>query len=491
MSKEILKSFVIGTFLAAPFMLNAQAQITEIMYDIEGTDSGREWVEIRNVGSDPIDLTLWKLFEANTNHKITAVGSAELLSGAFAVIADNPDKFKADNPGFSGPLFDSAFSLSNAGEELSIKNADGTVIDSIIYDTTIGGGGDGNSLQRSGSMWIAALPTPGSQTTATETQSPPSQVGGTSDAEEGEGTAPPTVTAKNSSHSSQEAATISYSKPELEVSAGRPRLGFVGVPLHFEAKARSIKNVPLGNVVQSVWSMGDGAQRSGQFISHTYEFPGDYIVVLNSDIGGAGAVSRVNVRIVEPKVSISSMPGYIEVSNLDQNELNIGGWIVESEKERFVVAQDTLISSRSSIKIPTTMTKIAVPSEFVRIATPSGKIMAQTAASDGSSASAGVSDGQGVFVPEQLTEEVVRARIMAVLENGFLDRSDPMVASEVPALAVTEPLAGEDELASLPPSDTSAPERSATSTLPAAVIYTVPDRLERNWWTSLKSIFGK
>jgi len=57
----------------------AQVAITEIMYDLEGSDSGREWVEIHNTSSAEIDLADWKLYENNTNHGITGIGDNTTL----------------------------------------------------------------------------------------------------------------------------------------------------------------------------------------------------------------------------------------------------------------------------------------------------------------------------------------------------------------------------------------------------------------------------
>jgi hypothetical protein len=44
------------SFCAGPSIVCAQMVITEVMYDVEGTDSGREWIEIQNIGTENIDL---------------------------------------------------------------------------------------------------------------------------------------------------------------------------------------------------------------------------------------------------------------------------------------------------------------------------------------------------------------------------------------------------------------------------------------------------
>lgn len=132
------------------------------MYDLPGGDTGREWVEVTNTGSATVNLTTYRLFEADTNHKISiALGGAVLASGASAVIADNAAKFKTDWPTYTGVLFESAFSLSNTGETFSLKNGTSTTEDSVSYTSSWGGAGDSGSLHREGNSFVSALPTPG------------------------------------------------------------------------------------------------------------------------------------------------------------------------------------------------------------------------------------------------------------------------------------------------------------------------------------------
>ncbi len=147
-----------------PAFAHAQVVITEIMYDLaSGSDSGREWIEIFNAGNFPVTLTDFKVVENGASHKIGAVAGGDgVAAGSYAVIADNPAKFKTDYPTYSGQLFDSAFSLSNSGETIGIADAQGTTIDSVSY-TAASANGTGDSLQRapSSNVFGAGIPTPG------------------------------------------------------------------------------------------------------------------------------------------------------------------------------------------------------------------------------------------------------------------------------------------------------------------------------------------
>lgn len=148
--------------LEAPPAPVSNILISEIMYDFPDADTDREWVEILNNGSETVDLTGWKFFEAETNHSLILVqGSFILPAGGRAVIVDNPEKFLLDNTGYTGTILDSSFFLSNTGEQIAIKNNENIIIDEVTYDSGMGGAGDGNSLQKINGAWTAAVPTPG------------------------------------------------------------------------------------------------------------------------------------------------------------------------------------------------------------------------------------------------------------------------------------------------------------------------------------------
>jgi len=109
-------------------------RINEIMYNPQGSDSGREWIEIYNTADSTINITDWKLYESDVNHSLTLInGSLEIPAKNFAIIADNYQNFLADYPQFNGTLLDSSFSLTNTGEYLAIKNASLEIIDELTY----------------------------------------------------------------------------------------------------------------------------------------------------------------------------------------------------------------------------------------------------------------------------------------------------------------------------------------------------------------------
>jgi hypothetical protein len=177
MKTSAISSFI---FLAvfAPTAAWADIVVTEIMYDLpSGSDSGREWIEVYNTGTSAVKLTDWKFLENGTNHKITAVsGGADVQPNSYAVIADTAANFRADWPQFSGQLFDSAFSLSNAGETIALHDASSTMTNSVSYQSAWGASGDENTLNRVPNdigVFVARTPSPDAAMSATAISPPP------------------------------------------------------------------------------------------------------------------------------------------------------------------------------------------------------------------------------------------------------------------------------------------------------------------------------
>jgi hypothetical protein len=121
-------------FIFAPCSAFAAVEITHVEYDVPGSDDGREWVEITNKGAGSIDVSKLKFREGGTNHKLTASsGSATLVAGASAIIAQDPATYASEHPGETRSVFKSSFSLSNEGETLAIADADGKTESSMSY----------------------------------------------------------------------------------------------------------------------------------------------------------------------------------------------------------------------------------------------------------------------------------------------------------------------------------------------------------------------
>lgn len=349
---------VLFSLIILPAVSHAQVVINEIMYDLSGADTGREWIEIYNSGSSAADLSSWKFFENDTNHGLNSIsGGVSLPAGGYAIIADDSTKFLLDWPNFSGTLFDSTFSLNNTGETISLKDDTQMIVGEVTYQSLIGANGDGNTLSRSGSIWIAASPTPGfanssisvsTSTTATTT----------TDIEE--------TIAKNSSSSNNQSSsnTISthYSATPLTnvnramnfaVGAGRDRLSSAGSPLEFKVET----NIEYNSNSIFVWNFGDGSEGVGEVVSHTYMYPGDYVLILNVSGPRGKSVSRASVKIVYPEFSITQISKErVEIANNSKSEVSLFGRALVAGNKIFIFPRDTIIKAGQRISFGANIT---------------------------------------------------------------------------------------------------------------------------------------
>lgn len=341
--KQILLSAFVGLVFSVPQLLHAQIIISEIMYDLEGADSGREWIEVFNAGSSGVNLTEWKLFEADTNHKITEVqGGTSLGSGAYAVVADNAATFLSDNPGYSGLLFDSAFSLNNSGEPLGIRNKDGEDSDALSYGSDMGAAGDGNSLHRSstsGTALAAAAPSPGTGSLSTDSSldAPVQSEDDTSD----EDSDTSFVVGKNQ--------TVPFSvEPQVHAYAGEDREVIVGADIELTGRAFAKDGTPLTDA-RFLWNFGDGVVAEGEAVMHRWNYPGKYILVLDIGKNKYAASDEVIITAVPAQLSVATKDGGIAVTNSAGKTIDLSYWQLYSNKATFLIPENTKVLPKATV----------------------------------------------------------------------------------------------------------------------------------------------
>lgn len=343
---------LVSVVLLTPFAAHTQVVISEIMYDLEGVDTGYEWIEVFNAGTASVPLTEWKLFEANTNHKITAVSGGEtLVPGAYAVIADNAANFLADNAGYSGVLFDSTFSLSNSGETLSMRNPALVDVDSVSYTPDMGAAGDGKSLQRgsvSAATFTADAASPGTGSLS----------GGV--VPETEKTAPVSETTTVPSTSAPSSTSNFPVEPQIFAYSGKDRTVIVGADVALTGRAFNKNGEPIDNV-RFLWNFGDGAITEGESVLHSWAYPGRYVVVLNiAENKNAGTHSMV-VTAEPANIGISmGSNGSIVLTNNAGRTLDLSGWHLTMANRLFRLPEYSLLLAGASVAFPSSITGLTV-----------------------------------------------------------------------------------------------------------------------------------
>ena len=355
---------IIATLLLLPATAHAQILFSEIMYDLEGSDTGREWVEIVNTGTNAVSLSGWRFFEADTNHKLSIVqGDETLASGAYAVIADDATTFLAEHPGYGGILFDSSFSLKNSGEYLAIRDSELVDQDSLTYNPDWGAEGDGNSLSLTASnSWGATAPSPGSGAVLIETSK--SQGGDTSETG---------VTTETESNINQ---TTPYRKQIIFADAGNDRIVSVGADVEYEGEGYGLEGNALENA-RFIWNFGNGKRVEGKSVLHHYEYPGMYAVVLNVISGEYSANDKIVVEARDALVAVTIKDGEIVLSNNDTRELDLSFWMVRVGGVTFQLPKNTYLLKGADLTLARSLTKLPLSSSAFLLY-PNGMLAATT-----------------------------------------------------------------------------------------------------------------
>jgi hypothetical protein len=139
-----------------PFRTSAAVLINEIAWIGTASSSADEWIELKNTGTGDVDLAGWKLAAADDVPTISLAGSVR--GGGFFLLERTNDATLPDI--IADQIY--AGALSNNGEKLVLKNAQGIVEDTV--DASRGWPAGDNTtkktMQRSASGWITASATP-------------------------------------------------------------------------------------------------------------------------------------------------------------------------------------------------------------------------------------------------------------------------------------------------------------------------------------------
>lgn len=135
-------------------------RVTEIMYDAQGSDTDQEWIEVLYEGIVPVTLVTgrsslaWRVSD-RANHTLVDTEPPQVIeSNTIFIIASDAALFRTTYPTYTGPLYQSAISLPNSSGQIRLS-ADGgmTWFHERTYDATLGGAGNGRTLEWYDETW--------------------------------------------------------------------------------------------------------------------------------------------------------------------------------------------------------------------------------------------------------------------------------------------------------------------------------------------------
>lgn len=305
--------------------------INEVMSNPVGDDSGREWIEVYNNTESDADLTtLTVSIKGGSFVPVTPVsGGITVAAHGYAIIGSTvggTTRFMQDYVAYAGPLFRSTISLVNTGvTSLEIK-LQGSTSDTLASYTAAK---EGSTYSLVNGNFVAAPPSPGAENKAATEEDIVS-------------TTTPSVNQVTLPQATPPSADIIlYLPQEKVVVAGAPSLFSV---YSTNRAGKSIDNMSY------TWSFGDGGQSTGSTTLYRYFYPGRYIAQVEGTNGFIAGTGRMTVRVVAPDVSISPIGAgkygsYIDITNLNQYDLDISFWKLSIDGALFTFPKNTLLTN--------------------------------------------------------------------------------------------------------------------------------------------------
>lgn len=369
-------SSVIVTLGAAAFFgvavshAEARVFISEIAWMGTSANANAEWIELMNDGAEQ-DLTGWTLSAADGTPNIPLKGT--ISANSHFLLERSSDATVAEVP--AGYVYTGA--LDNDGEVLTLYDSTGAVADTVD-GTAWAIGGDNvakTTPQRSGSLasggWITAEPTPGCgnatmniQSTTTEhtSSTTPSTSAGTQTSTSGGSTQRSGTSAATGGSGSRKPAVPL--PPSLTIAAGSDRTTSVRVPVRFVADVRKEGGVVLPNA-DVRWSFGDGATARGERVTHTYKYPGTYVVVAHTEREFTHppleAEASVVVRVLPFAIAITEADTWsVTLMNNGDEDVDMTGFALVARSGTFRMPARTMLMRGASARFPVHVTKLAV-----------------------------------------------------------------------------------------------------------------------------------
>lgn len=207
------------------------------------------------------------------------------------------------------------------------------------------------------------------------------------------------------------------------------------------------------------WSFGDGDQKTGSSVLHSYYDPGEYIAVVHATtLDGGDARNEIVMTVKDASLKIASVSARgITLANNDTRTLDLSLWRLSEGGQEFKIPADTEILAGQTILFPAQVTELPIMSS-ASLLYPSGE----------------VADAYPKSSPMQLSTPSVSNNTIQAVESPVVSEVEPIISTNsniqshdeavgAPAAANTTAAAG--AALSVASSSSSTSQKTATSSI--------------------------
>ncbi|MDP3935130.1 MAG: lamin tail domain-containing protein [Candidatus Giovannonibacteria bacterium] len=363
--------------------------ISEILFDpAGGTDTGQEYVIIKNFGSASQNLSGWDLYPDGIGYFtfpdfILEAGKSVKINLRASGTNDASNLYF---PTATGNMSNSSGSLALFSSTTHSKD---TIISYIRYhkagsterktwETAAASAG----LWTAGTFFDISAGTEGKILKLIDYNQKTSITGWSlTNASQSDAGAEPAPVAENDIATTFSGSVAPLPVNQIKAYAGLDRAGIAGGEIFFEGFAEGIKGDPLDGARFS-WNFGDGMVLvEGKKVGHTFLFPGVYMVSLNVAAGEYSALDMATVTVSDNPLIISELKpgpdGWVEIKNNSARKIEISRFgFGEGASKPFFFPENTYLAPYALVALSASTLGFVLPeSGEVKLLYPNGKII--------------------------------------------------------------------------------------------------------------------
>jgi hypothetical protein len=312
-NNEIIRKIFLFSFLFFIFIFpknlfaqNPKVILNEIMW---GSDKDKEeWIELKNLTNNQIDLTGWSIDNAKSSNKPLEIKGGLIPPGGYFLIC------KTNSPKTNCDYWES-ISLNNnyiENGKLILRDSNKAIIDQTPQPI--------NSNWPAGKSSLVSMERKFKEPTIPEDGSLFSSW-------------------KDNENPSWQGSSIG-----LEANAGSSIITLTEKEITFDGSKSK------GNIQNFIWNMGDGNIIEGKKINYSYNFPGKYIVTLKvKDYCQREKEDSIEVTVFSDSIFISEFSlteKWIEIVNTSNFVQDISFWGISNQKDKikYIFPEGSFIS---------------------------------------------------------------------------------------------------------------------------------------------------
>ncbi|NVO04264.1 MAG: lamin tail domain-containing protein, partial [Bacteroidetes bacterium] len=343
MNKKIIKLQIV-IIVGFLFYFNFASASVVINEFVSHPNSGeQEWVELRNTGDSPVDLTGWKLTELSSPNKDNQTENDLLsLSGIIDdILVFDVGESKLNDAGDSIGLYNGSVLADRVtyGSDSTVKNYS---IDLVA--STIG---------KSGALISGSW-----QANQDPTKNLPNLDSNNSNENTNE------IVNSNSNVNSNSSSSFTKKEPvvlKITTKIISPKIVTAGIPFCISSLTNTNRDETY-TFGRFVWNFGDGMmsqKNNSETFKYLYEYPGDYALTLSYFATSFSKIpestDRVIIKVVPAEIFISGTGDindpFIEINNKSNYEVDLSGWVLTASRYYFNFPEGMILLPNKTVKL--------------------------------------------------------------------------------------------------------------------------------------------